>query len=975
MKTRKLLSLVVMAFVLLLPSVSAQSELFSRMPKTGVGKQIVSIHSYSAQTKVGEGAANMLIEDKSTNDDKWCDASSSQPWAIFEFSNYYLVDKFVITDAQIRETSFANVPEYKLYVTNEPYDEVIGGWEDSDWTEVYYGQNEGDIITKTIQLSAPVEARYVKFHILNKGTRSNGNAENACRIYGFDIYGSYSRDIDRGELISVGKTILKTEEGISKRETAINMLDGNLRNPNSKWCFGGFGQTKNYRYAIIDLENMYDINRFKVYDASSAEANQLNLDGVNIYVSRVAPNLGLINMFDPDPNTTWTKVVDSEMETALEIKEYVPGTAIWDAPVTARFVKLEIPAYKAAGADPNATSRIFQFEVYGNETVVPDNDATLSLLTVSTGAMSPDFAAETTEYTVNVVKEVESIVISASSTHREAVVTGAGTKELAIGANTFEIKVTSKDGSASKTYTVTVNRDAQSGIATLKSLKSSVGFFSPAFIADSTKYFVDVPFGTQELTLEGELTQADAVVDGLGVKTLTGGQDVFNITVTSENGAKTKTYVVTVVPEGENLISVNYGSPVGKRIVNIHSYSGKASDNENAYKLFLGERLNTNGNTANKWCDNSNQQPWVIMSLADFYEIHRIVIRDGRLVESANSNVANVGYYWVGVSTTGTNDEDFVEIASDWPDGSANVLDLDNLQDEARYIKFIFGRGIRQDGNVAGAVWLYGIDIYGVKTADVDRGEVISVGKTIVSRSSNYSDRETPCNLLDGNISYEMEDINTGEIKRINHDPWAFNRSNGDAWVIIDLEQVCRVDSFKLYDTNDWLNGYEVLVNNTGNEADWTKVFSQIYEPELEEYVDANFEPQVRTVGPDPKVGKLESPVNARFVKVSFPLEMQSPGWNRVREFEIFGSLATGLDDVKSGAASMVVYPNPVKKGNEMYVNEQGNLKIYSLQGTVVLERELSGAANISTAHLTEGSYIIRLSNSNGVKQSKLIVK
>jgi len=92
------------------------------------------------------------------------------------------------------------------------------------------------------------------------------------------------------------KTILKSQEGINKRETAVNILDGNITNENSKWCFRGFGQELNYRYAIIDLEGLYDIDRFKIYDAAFVEEGTQNLDGVNIYVSRTAPNLGLINM-------------------------------------------------------------------------------------------------------------------------------------------------------------------------------------------------------------------------------------------------------------------------------------------------------------------------------------------------------------------------------------------------------------------------------------------------------------------------------------------------------------------------------------------------------------------------------------------------------------------------------------------------------------------------------------------------------
>lgn len=104
MKTKKLLSILV-TVMLVLPGISnAASTLFSRYPSgTGAGKQVVSIHSYSAHTGSHEGAINMLFPQANENADKWCDNSSAEPWVIFELANYYKIDKFEITDAQIRE--------------------------------------------------------------------------------------------------------------------------------------------------------------------------------------------------------------------------------------------------------------------------------------------------------------------------------------------------------------------------------------------------------------------------------------------------------------------------------------------------------------------------------------------------------------------------------------------------------------------------------------------------------------------------------------------------------------------------------------------------------------------------------------------------------------------------------------------------------------------------------------------------------
>lgn len=980
MKTRKYLYLIVcLAFAFPFANY-AESELFSRYPTEVPGKQMVSIHSYSAQTRLEEGPVNMLFPEARNNEDKWCDNTSAQPWVIFELLSYYKINKFIITDGRIREKNQGNIAEYKIYVTTAAYDASIPGWGEDAWQEVYHGVDQGADSIKTIELTEPVEARFVKFEVLNKGNTPNGTYENAVRVYGFDMYGEYSGPVDRGELISVGKTILKFEErGGNRREWAFNILDGNVINGNSKWGIPSYGQENNFHYAVIDLENMYDIKKFKLFDADYAEPGTKNLDGVNIYVSTVAPNLGSINMIDPDPNTCWTMIVSSESESDKNEKEYTYSDSddLWKAPVKARFVKLEIPAAKAPDADPGRFTRIFQFEVYGTEAAVSDSDATLSLLTVSEGTLNPDFSVEELNYTVDVSKETNEILISASPNNKEALVAGAGLKSLELGSNTFSITVTSKDGTQTKTYTLTVNRALKSKIATLSSLNTSVGFMSPRFEANKLEYFIDVPYGTTEITLSGTLTQADAQVSGLGTVQLTPGQiNDLTVSVTSEDKSVTIDYQISVEYEEEGLISVNYGSPVGKRIVNIHSYSDKANNNENAYKLLIGKRLNTNGNTSNKWCDNKTAEPWVILSLTDIYEISKIIIRDGKLVESSNVNVANVESYSVKVSTTGVEDEDFEEIASDFPEDGTNIIEINDLAAKARYIKFTFTKGTKADGNVASAVWIYGIDIYGKKAQEVvDRGKIISVGKTILSRSSNYSDRETPCNLLDGNVNYTAED-SQGEIKTIKHDPWAFSRQLGDGWAIIDLEKEYYIDSLKLYDSEEWIQGYKLLVNATGEDADWSEVFSQTYEAETEEYEDENFETKTRIIGPDPKVGKLAEPVKARFVKLFIPVEMQSPGWNRIREFEIYGDDEhSGLRSLSSDKQTLVLYPNPVTRGETLYLNEKGKICIYSLQGTLIYQQRISGATGISTSDFSKGSYIIQLFGENGVRQAKIIVK
>ncbi|MDR0799417.1 MAG: T9SS type A sorting domain-containing protein, partial [Dysgonamonadaceae bacterium] len=88
------------------------------------------------------------------------------------------------------------------------------------------------------------------------------------------------------------------------------------------------------------------------------------------------------------------------------------------------------------------------------------NDATLSSLSIDGYALSPNFSANTTNYTVTVPYSVTSRTISATANHSGATVVGTGSKSLNVGSNSFSITVTAEDNSYTKTYNVTIIREA-----------------------------------------------------------------------------------------------------------------------------------------------------------------------------------------------------------------------------------------------------------------------------------------------------------------------------------------------------------------------------------------------------------------------------------------------------------------------------------------------------------------------------------
>jgi formylglycine-generating enzyme required for sulfatase activity len=88
------------------------------------------------------------------------------------------------------------------------------------------------------------------------------------------------------------------------------------------------------------------------------------------------------------------------------------------------------------------------------------NDATLSGITLSPGALSPTFHPDTTAYTVNVANSVSSITVTGVKNHSAASVAGNVTDtSLMVGSNTIiTLTVTAEDGTTKKNYTVTVVR-------------------------------------------------------------------------------------------------------------------------------------------------------------------------------------------------------------------------------------------------------------------------------------------------------------------------------------------------------------------------------------------------------------------------------------------------------------------------------------------------------------------------------------
>jgi hypothetical protein len=176
------------------------------------------------------------------------------------------------------------------------------------------------------------------------------------------------------------------------------------------------------------------------------------------------------------------------------------------------------------------------------------SDATLKILMVSSGSLSPSFNANTTSYSVRVLYNITGITITGTANHSAATVSGNVTnKTLSTGNNTVTIKVTAEDGTTTKTYTVTVSRDDHVLVteANLFGIMINGKSLSPDnlnYIADCGENILDdlqaSPYAS--VTVNGVPYVAGRQIE------LTGNITTVNIRVEAETGGATNNYTLKI---------------------------------------------------------------------------------------------------------------------------------------------------------------------------------------------------------------------------------------------------------------------------------------------------------------------------------------------------------------------------------------------------------------------------------------------
>ena len=197
----------------------------------------------------------------------------------------------------------------------------------------------------------------------------------------------------------------------------------------------------------------------------------------------------------------------------------------------------------------------------------PSSNVNLENLTVMDYEMTPEFDKNTVDYYVNIPATVSSLDIRYTKEDSESTVLINGNNNFVTGENLVKVIVLSADKTRGKTYNIYVTRERSTvntlnGISVSSEIDSNIVYYpiNPAFAPDTNEYTFNVPHNISNVNVEVTKGHPDEFVTGDGDYALEYGENIVDITVTSEAGTVNH-YQVTINREFnfsvENLRVVN----------------------------------------------------------------------------------------------------------------------------------------------------------------------------------------------------------------------------------------------------------------------------------------------------------------------------------------------------------------------------------------------------------------------------------
>ncbi|MEO6104331.1 MAG: FG-GAP-like repeat-containing protein, partial [Pseudoxanthomonas sp.] len=166
-------------------------------------------------------------------------------------------------------------------------------------------------------------------------------------------------------------------------------------------------------------------------------------------------------------------------------------------------------------------------------TIAPLTNADLSALTISTGTLSPLFAAATLDYTASVSNATAAITLRPTVADATATIkvngiavtsaTSSGSIPLNVGANTITILATAQDTSIKKLYNIVVTRDKTTPVITFNTLPAKTYGAADFDPATSTNTETPVTYGSLN-TAVATIVEGKIHIVGVGTSNITASQ-------------------------------------------------------------------------------------------------------------------------------------------------------------------------------------------------------------------------------------------------------------------------------------------------------------------------------------------------------------------------------------------------------------------------------------------------------------------
>ncbi|KAB1068118.1 T9SS type A sorting domain-containing protein [Tamlana haliotis] len=194
--------------------------------------------------------------------------------------------------------------------------------------------------------------------------------------------------------------------------------------------------------------------------------------------------------------------------------------------------------------------------------------------------------------------------------------------------------------------------------------------------------------------------------------------------------------------------------------------------------------------------------------------------------------------------------------------------------------------------------------------------------------------------------------------------------TGGDSFIIIDLGAYYDLEVIDFASTNGKTYDFQVRVSSTGvDDVDFTDPFGT---GNLVSSSDNTFKSFVL-----PSVA-----TGARYVKILGFGQPNGSGsdWTSITELEFYGELNAPLStEEQVFSKQLKMYPIPANEflninTKDVVVN---NISVYGLDGRLILNKTIDNSTSgvsLNTSGLSNGTYVIRFTNSNGLNESRMIV-